>query len=314
MPISHLKEQTPEGFNHPTALPQDSTQARAWQEANRAWWESHPMRYDFGARLDAAEFSREFYEEIDHRFFSDVRQYMPWRQVPFDALIDFAALGGQDVLEIGVGNGSHAQLLAGHARSYHGIDLTNYAVRSTTARLRHCDLTGPTVSIKQMDAEQMEFAAESFDFIWTWGVIHHSANTRQVLSEMQRVLRPGGRAVTMVYHRNFWNYYIYAGLFGGLLKGHLWQTGSLHQTRQHETDGALARFYSIPEWQALAAEFFTVERVAIYGSKPELVPLPRGRVKDGVLRLIPDSLGRFMTNRCRLGTFLVSILRKEMAA
>src|SRR5205823_861546 len=255
MPISHLKRNLPEGFNNPTALPQNPEQARAWQEANRAWWESHPMRYDFGDEIDHPEFSREFYEEIDRRFFSDAEKYLPSSALPFDALIDFDALRNQDVLEIGVGNGSHAQLLASRARSYNGIDLTAYAVRSTAERMRRFNLDQPTVKIQQMDAERMEFADESFDFLWTWGVIHHSANTRQILSEMKRVLKPRGRAITMVYYRNIWNYYLYAGLFGGLIKGHLWKTGSLHQTRQHETDGAIARFYSIPEWKRLTSEF-----------------------------------------------------------
>jgi ubiquinone/menaquinone biosynthesis C-methylase UbiE len=311
MPISHLKGNLPEGFNNPTALPQDAEQAREWQNANRSWWESHPMRYDFGDEITHSEFSKEFYEEIDQRHFSDAQVYLPWKKIPFDALIDFEALRNQDVLEIGVGNGSHAQLLASHARSYDGIDLTSYAVKSTTERMRRFGLDKPNVKIQQMDAEKMEFADGSFDFIWTWGVIHHSSNTRQILSEMRRVLKPGGRAVTMVYYRNLWNYYIYAGLFGGLIKGHLWKTGSLHQTRQHETDGAIARFYSIPEWKRLTSEFFKVEDVSVCGSKPEIVPLPRGRVKDSVLKVIPDSMSRFMTNRCRMGTFLVSVLKKE---
>ena len=68
-----------------------------------------------------------------------------------------------------------------------------------------------------MDAEKMDFADASFDFIWTWGVIHHSSNTRQILSEMSRILRPGGRAVVMVYHRSFLYYYVFNGFFRGVL-------------------------------------------------------------------------------------------------
>lgn len=311
MPISHLKGSLPDGFDNPIALPQTPEQEREWQEANRSWWESHPMRYDFGGQIACEEFSREFYQEIDERHFSDARVYMPWQKIPFDQLIDYDSLKEKDVLEIGVGNGSHAQLLATHARSYNGIDLTSYAVKSTTERMRRFGLDTPAVKIQQMDAEQMSFADESFDFIWTWGVIHHSSNTRQILSEMQRVLKPGGRAVTMVYYRNLWNYYIYAGLFGGLIKGHLWKTGSLHRTRQTETDGAIARFYSIPEWKKLTSEFFTVGEIRVFGSKPEIVPLPGGRVKESVLKIIPDSLSRLMTNNCRMGTYLASVLTKE---
>jgi len=44
--------------------------------------------------------------------------------------------------------------------------------------------------------------------VWSWGVIHHSANPANVLKEIQRVLRPGGRAITMVYYRGWWNYFV----------------------------------------------------------------------------------------------------------
>src|SRR5206468_2314200 len=129
-----------------------------------------------------------------------------------DPLIDFDQLQNKDVLEIGVGNGSHAALLARHSGSFTGIDLTDYAVESTSKRLKCFGLAG---IVRQMDAEQMPFADRSFDFVWSWGVIHHSSDTRKILSEIARVLRPGGRAVTMVYHRNWWNYYLFGGLING---------------------------------------------------------------------------------------------------
>src|SRR6266576_2996394 len=137
MSVSDLKGAVPKGFDNPIALPRTPEQERDWQEANRKWWESHPMRYDFSEHVEAEEFSREFYQEIDARFFADVRTFMPWNAIPFDPLIEFASLRDKDVLEIGVGNGSHAQLISAAALSYTGIDLTDYGVRSTTERLRH---------------------------------------------------------------------------------------------------------------------------------------------------------------------------------
>ena len=131
------------------------------------------MRYDWGNKIPAKEFTREFYEEIDRRHFADAAHYSPPRQKPFDELIPFNALPECDVLEIGVGNGSHAQLIAPHSRSYTGIDLTQYAVESTSRRLQIFGING---RIMQMDAERMQFPDASFDFIWTWGVIHHSSN------------------------------------------------------------------------------------------------------------------------------------------
>jgi SAM-dependent methyltransferase len=202
-------QKLPPGFSTPTALPDGDKQGE-WQQQNRSWWESNPMRYDWGGKIPAAEFSHEFYEEIDRRFFFDSSRYMPPHERPFDEIIPFESLNNRDVLEIGVGNGSHAQLLAPHCQSYTGIDLTEYAVKSTSKRFEAFGLEG---TIRQMDAEKLDFPDGSFDFIWTRGVIHHSANTGQILAEMNRVLRPGGTATIMVYHRSFLYHYITTGLF-----------------------------------------------------------------------------------------------------
>jgi SAM-dependent methyltransferase len=271
------------------------------------------MRYDFSDRIEAEEFSKEFYQEIDERFFLDVKTFMPWSTIPFDPLIDFASLRDKDVLEIGVGNGSHAQLISSHARSYTGIDLTEYAVRSTSQRLRHFNGDKPNVKVMQMDAEQMEFPANSFDLIWSWGVIHHSANTRRIVEQMHRVLRPGGVAITMVYYRNIWNYYIFAGLFGGVFRGSFPRSWSWHQARQQMIDGAIARYYSITEWQRMVDDLFSVADVKVFGSKSELIPLPNGRPKEVMKALIPNRVARLLTNRCKFGMFLVSTLKKSSA-
>jgi SAM-dependent methyltransferase len=292
----------PEGFGSPTALPSGSDQARRWQELNRNWWESHPMRYDWKEAIPYQEFSKEFYLEIDRRFFGSVRLFAPWKRVPFDFLIDFDALGTKDVLEIGVGTGSHAQLLAAHSKTFTGIDLTGFAVKSTSERMRCFELNA---RILRMDAEQMEFDDNSFDFIWTWGVIHHSSNTRRILEEMHRVLKPEGEAIVMVYHRGLWNYYFVGSLLsvaeGGIFKGR-----PLHETMQKFTDGAIARYYSIPEWRHLVSDLFAVRDIQVLGQKTDLVPLPGGSFKNAILPLIPNSLSRFMTNKCGMGSFLVA--------
>ncbi|MBC8029371.1 MAG: class I SAM-dependent methyltransferase [Pyrinomonadaceae bacterium] len=312
MTVSDLKRSIPEGFDGPTDLPRTPEQRQAWQDANRSWWESHPMRYDFSDEIQADEFSKEFYREIDERFYSDVREFMPWQDLPFDALLNFSSLQDKDVLEIGVGNGSHAQLISSRAGSYTGIDLTDYAVNSTTKRLQQIDTNGGKGSAKviRMDAESMDFPDRSFDLVWSWGVIHHSANTRKILEEIQRVLRPGGVAITMVYHRSFWSYYIFAGLFGGLAQRTLLKTRSFHRARQKMIDGAIARYYSIREWRALTSDLFSEVEIKIYGSKAELLPLPNGKLKATIKSFIPNSVSRFLTNRCRMGMFLVSTLKK----
>jgi ubiquinone/menaquinone biosynthesis C-methylase UbiE len=304
-----LKCSIPNGFDSPIALPKDEAEERLWQDSNRSWWENHPMTYDWAGEFDFDEFTKEFYLEIDRRFFLGAKEYMPWNKIPFDSLIDFDSLRNKDVLEIGVGSGSHAQLLAHYSKSFTGIDITDYAVKSTSTRMQ---CFGYDARILRMDAQQINFDDNSFDFIWSWGVIHHSSNTNKILAQMSRVLRPGGQAIVMVYHRSFFNYYIVKGLISGILQGDLFKAKSIHKTAQYWTDGAIARYYSAPEWKELCSKIFNVEEILVFGQKSGLIPLPPGKIKEFFLRLIPNPLGRFLTNECKMGEFLVAKLKKPI--
>ena len=296
------------GFDKPTALPTSTAQEQQWQQANKQWWEAHPMEYDWAGKERLRAGSRESYEVMDRKFFAAAQTYLPARELPFDQLIPYGDLPRMDVLEIGVGSGAHAALLSGHARSFTGIDLTECATENTRGRFRVMDLSG---DLRQMDAEHLDFPDESFDFVWSWGVIHHSANTEQILREVRRVLRPGGRAVVMVYHRSLWGYYVVTGLIRGVLLADLLRTRSLHRTVQRATDGAIARYYSPREWRSLVkVQGLQLEWLRVYGDKPEMVPLPPGRLKTEVLRRLPNPASRFFLNRLRQGSFLVTSLRR----
>jgi ubiquinone/menaquinone biosynthesis C-methylase UbiE len=297
----------PRTFDSPEQLPSSKDEAQEWQEANRSFWESNPMRYDWKKSIECEEGSRQFFEEIDRRFFCTVKPFMPWKHTPFDNLIPFDEIKHKNVLEIGVGLGSHASLLAAQAQSYTGIDLTAYAVRMTTHRMKVFERKA---NIQQMDAEDMKFLDSTFDFVWSWGVIHHSSNTKKILQEIYRVLKPGGQAVIMVYNRGWWNYYVCGGLLNGVIRGRIFKFESLAKSIQAGTDGALARYYSSRSWKALAGEYFKVH-VTVMGPKSDVFPIPGGRVKDTLMNLLPDSLARFLTHQCGMGGFLISGLVKN---
>lgn len=304
-----IHKHTPEDFDNPIQLPVNELQSENWQIENRDFWENNPMRYDWKDKLKDSEFSKDFFVEIDRRFFASAEKYLPFKNIPFDRLIDFGSLKDKDVLEIGVGMGSHAQLLSMASKSLTGIDITANATKGVTERLRIFNLTNS--KIIRMDAEKMGFRSDTFDFIWTWGVIHHSANTRNILKEMNRVLKPGGKAITMVYHKSLWNYYILGLFYFGLIRGEMFRSRSLHKIIQKHSDGAIARYYSIKEWKELVSELFCIENIVILGAKEEVIPLPGGKFKNMVMGLVPDRITRFFTNRCKCGSFLVSALRKK---
>lgn len=303
-----FEEGIPEDFEAPTSAPSTPEQASQWQQENRDWWNTHPMRYDWTEKLSVPEFSEDYFAEIDRRFLKSVREAHPWTKIPFDDYIDFEWIGDKAVLEIGVGCGTHAQLLVERAGSYTGIDLTDYAIAATRARLRRF---GREDCIRQMDAERLEFDDESFDFVWSWGVIHHSSDTGKVLREIWRVLKPGGRCTVMVYHTSPWNNIVRGALYYGVIHGGFLRGRSVHQLLQETTDGALARYYTQDEWIAEIAGFFEMSRFSVIGHKTQILPMPTGRVKEWVGRLIPDEFGRWLTNRPFFGYMLVAEMTKR---
>lgn len=109
---------------------------------------------------------------------------------------DFAGSKGKHVLEIGLGLGADHECYARAGANLHGIDLTPRAVEITRRRL---EMQALVSDLRVGDAEALPYANESFDLVYSWGVIHHSPNTPQAAREILRVLRPGGHFRVMVY-------------------------------------------------------------------------------------------------------------------
>jgi ubiquinone/menaquinone biosynthesis C-methylase UbiE len=241
------------------------------QEANERWWDDHPMIYDnFRGGLPLAPGTREWYEEIDRRFFSQVSSWFAHApgEKPFSRLIPFERLKGLKVLEVGCGSGAHARLLAEAGCRLTCIDITRKGVEMTRHRLA---LYGLEADVRQMDAEHMDFDDASFDFVWSWGVIHHSSDTPRVVGEIARVLKPGGEARIMVYHRR--SFLAAYATVAGVLTGRIFRMS--HADVLHSfVDGALARFYTRPEFAALLSRHFREVDTAAMGQINELIPAP----------------------------------------
>lgn len=110
----------------------------------------------------------------------------------------FDATRDLDVLEIGVGLGADHQRFAEAGARLHGIDLTQRAIDNTRRRFELFDLRS---DLQIGDAEDLVFPDETFDVVYSWGVLHHSPNTQKAIEEVHRVLRSGGVAKIMIYHK-----------------------------------------------------------------------------------------------------------------
>jgi SAM-dependent methyltransferase len=114
---------------------------------------------------------------------------------------DFAGFDNSkdlDVLEIGVGLGADHQLFAQAGARLTGIDLTERAIEHTQDRFAQFGLNS---DLRVSDAESLPFADDYFDWVYSWGVLHHSPDTALAVDEVNRVLRTGGIAKVMIYHK-----------------------------------------------------------------------------------------------------------------
>lgn len=108
-------------------------------------------------------------------------------------------LSGQRVLDVGVGTGRFADVASRAGAEVVGIDLS-YAVETAMENVGH----RPNVNIIQADVFNLPFADESFDVIYSLGVLHHTPDCRQAFEGLVRLLRPGGTIVIWVYNAHVW--------------------------------------------------------------------------------------------------------------
>lgn len=273
---------------------------------NRDWWEKNPMSYDWRHPRFLREGTPEYFDDIDRRLFAAAFFAQPEGGTPFSDLIDFSSLAGKDVLEVGCGLGSHAELLSRAGCHLYAVDITRRATRLSRQRLRSRPLPG---SVVQADGEVLPFVDQSFDFVWSWGVLHHFPESESAIQEILRVLRPGGRVSLMVYYHHSLVHWINIILVRGILMGQL-LFHSLPDLRRKYSDGLLVRFYRRQELTTLLASACVEIETRVFGQLTELLPLPR-RLRDPLVRFIPRPWSQAILRRW--GSFLWVTARKAGA-
>lgn len=203
---------------------------------------------------------------------------------------NFAGAAGKRVLEIGVGLGADHQRFAMAGAKLTGIDLTQRAVDHTRRRL---GLFGLTSELSSADAENLPFAPDSFDVVYSWGVIHHSPNTPRAVAEIHRILAPGGVARIMIYHKwSLVGYMLWARY--GLARLRPWTSLAEIYSKYLESPGTKA--YTAAEARKLFSAFRTVkvETVLTHGDLLESEAGQRhgGLLLDVARRLWPRALLR----------------------
>ena len=181
------------------------------------------------------------------------------------------------MLEIGGGMGTDLAQFAKNGARTTDIDLSaghlalaqeNFTLRGLTGRFVH------------HDAERLPFDDNSFDVVYSNGVIHHTPNTRGLVDEIYRVLRPGGRAIIMVYAENSLHYWgVQVGMLG--LRGGMLETSSVGDIMSRSVEMTandarpLVKVYTKRRLARLFSRFSDITIVKRQLTAPELPPFAR---------------------------------------
>lgn len=221
---------------------------------NKEWWNSNPMIYDWEKNFGEIKYDKDYFDKIDE-LFGEGHKLVNNPKWPdgkiLENFIPYNSLKDKKVLELGCGAGLVSSHLAKSGANLNSIDLTENAIRLTKKRFEILDLKS---NIEQMDGENLSFADNTFDFVISWGVIHHSGNMKKILEEIFRVLKPNGQAHIMIYNKNSIRYRLYCAFWLGIFKLKFFKM-NFKEIVGSITDGYIARHLTEKEMNILTDKF-----------------------------------------------------------
>jgi 2-polyprenyl-3-methyl-5-hydroxy-6-metoxy-1,4-benzoquinol methylase len=247
----------------------------------KQYWDRRPCNIRHSAR-DVG--TREYFDEVEQR------KYFVEPHIP--GFAQFERWRGKEVLEIGSGIGTDSCNFVRNGADLTVVELSTESVSIAKKRLELYGLNANFVNGNAEELDQLLPPHQKFDLIYSFGVIHHTPNTEQAAREIHRVLKRGGKAIVMVYHRA--SLYYWGGIIikRGLLGGGLWSASPAELMSRYvehtETSGRpLVKAYTRSEVRKMFSMFcdcqvavnqLTREELGVFGRmlpKPALQWLAR---------------------------------------
>lgn len=205
----------------------------------REYWNSHPCGTQFTERPWG-----------DKAFFEEVERFR-YEQQPFmRSLMEFENFRGKKLLEIGCGLGTDLLQFARGGAIVTGVDLTQASIDLVKRCFEIYELP---VETRVADAERLPFADGTFDAVYSFGVLHHTPDTPQSIREAYRVLKPGGRAIIMLYHRR--SLHVWLGMVLQWMNARGSRTAEDWVRRYDGDDNPLGKAYSKQEIREMFRPF-----------------------------------------------------------
>ncbi len=239
------------------------------------------------------KYTKEYFEEIEaerYRREPEIREFAEFDKYP-----------GKKLLEVGIGAGTDfLQWVRGGTEAY-GIDITEEAVEHMERRLEIYGMSAKEIRVA--DCEDLPYDNNSFDVVYSWGVIHHTPDMPKALREIVRVAKPGGQCKIMVYHRYSLLVYFF-WIKHALLKLKPWKSLSWILYNHMESTGTKA--YTVNEIK----ELLNKEAIENAEIKPVLSYYDRLERFPGVFRIFAK-IAAFLLGGDKAGWFLTFQFTKK---
>jgi SAM-dependent methyltransferase len=145
---------------------------------------------------------REFYEKWSFPGYEDCEDIQGLVQKAnrsmYAKLLDEQIKFGVKILDAGCGTGQLAIFLSLSNRDVLGIDFSSNSLIKGMTFKKNFDV--PNVDFVQMDLFHLGLKAESFDIIFSNGVLHHTPDAEQGFSLLCKLLKPGGYFILGLYN------------------------------------------------------------------------------------------------------------------
>ncbi len=148
--------------------------------------------------------TREYFDEVaDKKFFVEPH---------IKSFSNFNEWNGKRVLEIGCGLATVGINFASHGANYTGVELSEESLDLAKQRFDVYNMKGEFYS---GNAEELSsfVPVETYDLIYSFGVIHHSPHPEKIISEIKKYMNEDSTLKIMLYAKDSWkNYMIESGL------------------------------------------------------------------------------------------------------
>lgn len=211
----------------------------------RSFWERHPVAAE---GIDAPPGTTEFFEHFDK-----IREEDDCEPYDFSNMIHgYSQSSKKQILDVGCGNGYVLSRYAAQGANVFGVDISETAVHLSKKRFELFGLRG---LFKITNGESLDFLSDQFDIVCSMGVLHHIENPQPMIKEIYRVLKPGGKAIVMLYYRYSWKYFVILRLKRLFLTRYRGKSQQEALNMNDGTDCPLALVYNKTQARQLLSQF-----------------------------------------------------------